>query len=107
MVKIQAITDQSDPSRFEYVAESKNISSIMRKHGFNLYRTPTDRLVSAEELLAARKVNVDFNTIIEGWNIYRLNDGTRIKTKLVTANIRRLLDYYDTTVCLVIILNQL
>ncbi len=93
--KFQRKPDPKDVSKFEYSGESTTISSVVPKKGFNLFGKPYDGFISQEQLNSARKVSVDFNTIMEDWNIYRLSDGKRVKMKLIVVNVFRLSDLYD------------
>ena len=39
--------------------------------------------------------DVDFDVVEEGWNIYKLKDGSTLKVKLVLAGVMRVKNQYD------------
>lgn len=41
--------------------------------------------------------DLDFETVKEDWNEYRLSDGTTLKVKIVLTGVRRLKDRYTPT----------
>ncbi len=47
--------------------------------------------ITPEDLLEGE--DVDFQTVKEDWNEYKLNDGTTLKVKLVLVGVKRLKKY--------------
>ena len=46
-------------------------------------------MVIPQEALAD-SIDIDFEEVEEHWNVYKLNDGTRLKVKLVLRGVKRL-----------------
>jgi hypothetical protein len=79
----------------EYSGQFTPISNVMPYDNYKLFGKAPHAAYTPEEMQVAKSTEVSYRTIAEDWNIYRLSDGTRIKTKLVVASINRLLDRYD------------
>ena len=45
----------------------------------------------------AERIDVNFDQLSEDWNIYRLEDGRKLKLKLVVTGIVRFKGLYDNT----------
>ncbi len=62
--------------------------------GFNLLGQPSpNKILTPKELADARSVEVNYKSI---GNVYRLEGGAKLKTKLVIASVKRLIELYDT-----------
>jgi len=49
--------------------------------GFNLLGQPSpNKILTPKELADARSVEVNYKSIIEDWNVYRLEGGAKLKT---------------------------
>jgi hypothetical protein len=40
-------------------------------------------------------IDIDFKTVNEEWNVYDLEDGSRIRVKIVISNIARVINEFD------------
>lgn len=47
--------------------------------------------ITPEDIMEAE--DVDFEEVKEGWNIYKLSDGTTLKVKLILVGVKRLKKY--------------
>lgn len=95
IIKILKGPDAPDPVQTPFTGEIKNLTNIVPMQGYALFGQKTNKTYSVEELQRARKVPVNFNTLVEDWNTYRLTDGSRIKTKLVVTQVQRLEGIFD------------
>jgi hypothetical protein len=89
-------TDQVNPQTGEkvYVFEGTNIVTVRSPE--NLKGMPTLPLPSPPEALKLDKEAVDIEeTVQEQWNLYELEDGKRIKQKIVIVNIYKIKGKYD------------
>lgn len=97
LIKLYQKPNPTDVTKIEYTGESKNITNVVPMKDYKLFGPPTNVVYPPQDLLNSKTVDVSFNTITEDWNVYRLNNGARIKTKLVVASIKRFLDKYDAS----------
>lgn len=70
-----------------YGFASQNV--IVSKSPINLMGRPTTPPPTQEQLASQEMTEVDFTSKIENWNEYLVEDGTRIRIKLVVTKIRR------------------
>lgn len=91
---LQRNTDEK-PVESDYIGEGTTIISIIPGDGYKLYGKPQTRPYTADEISSAKQVEIEWRTISEDWNVYKLMDGKTFRTKLVVASIRRLEDRYD------------
>jgi hypothetical protein len=97
LVKILQIINEKDPTKIDYRGEYATISHVIPMDGFNLLGQPSpNKILTPKELADARSVEVNYKSIIEDWNVYRLEGGAKLKTKLVIASVKRLIELYDT-----------
>ena len=85
----------ADPKKNQFGIESKNIVSIVPMKSFQLLRTGESKEFSQKDLREAKRIEVSFDQVSEDWNVYRLEDGRRLKVKLVITNISRMKGLYD------------
>jgi len=97
LVKILQIINEKDPTKIDYRGEYATISHVIPMDGFNLLGQPSpNKILTPKELADARSVEVNYKSIIEDWNVYRLEGGAKLKTKLVVASVKGLIQLYDT-----------
>jgi hypothetical protein len=96
LVKMLQRLNEKDTTKMDYTAEGTTITDVEPLHGFNLYGQPSDHMYAPQEITTSTSIEVNYKIIVEDWNSYRLDDGTKIRTRLVLAPIRRLLDKYDS-----------
>lgn len=53
------------------------------------------RPLTPQELVKLKKIEVGYTPYLEGWNIYRLPDGNKLKVKLVVSSVYRILKRFD------------
>jgi hypothetical protein len=95
IVKILMYRSTEDSSKINYTGEFTTITNIIPNEGFNLFGKPGNRSYTLDELNNAPTVEIEYKTINEDWNIYRLEDGTKLKTKLFVASVKRLSGLFD------------
>lgn len=88
--------DPKNPKIIQIGIESKNIVTILPMKSFKLLGERTSRIYSAREISSAQRIDVSFDQVSEDWNIYRLEDGRKLKVKLVVSDILRLKGLTDT-----------
>jgi len=62
---------------------------------FQLLRTGESKEFSQKDLKDAKRIEVSFDQVSEDWNVYRLEDGRRLKVKLVVTSISRMKGLFD------------
>src|SRR5689334_3392610 len=95
MVKMLRKPNEKDSTKMDYNGEATTLVDIEPLEEFNLYGEPSNRVYLPQEIISSNSIDVNYKTITEDWNNYRLEDGTKIKTKQVLVSVKRLLDKYD------------
>ncbi len=95
VLKIIQQTNKSNPTEIQLGGETQIISTVSPTKNYRLYGTPFLGIYTPEELAQAKKVDVNYTQLYEDWNVYRLSDNRKLKTKLVVSSVKRCLDKYD------------
>jgi hypothetical protein len=95
LVKILKHRSTEDSSKMNYTGEFTTITNIIPNEGFNLFGKPSNRSYTLDELNNAPAEEIECKTIDEDWNIYRLEDSAKLKTKLFVASVKRLSGLFD------------
>jgi|SRR5215831_11376770 len=80
MVKILQRPNVADTTKMDYNLAATSITDVEPLDGFNLYGQPSSQVYLPQEIATSNSVEVNYNTIIEDWNVYRLEDGAKMKT---------------------------
>jgi len=89
-------TDQINPDTGKKIYEFEGTNIVFVKSPENLKGVPTLPLPPPPEALKLEKEEVDIEeTIQEPWNLYELENGEKIKQKLIVASIYRIKNKYS------------
>lgn len=95
LVKVVERKDLKNPRVNQIGIESKNLVTVLPSKYYRLQSSPNPRLPSPRQIADAERIDVSFDQLSEDWNIYRLEDGRKLKLKLVVTGIVRLKGLYD------------
>jgi hypothetical protein len=95
LLKLIQQPNKNNLTEIQVSGETQIINTISPTKNYRLYGTPFTGNYSLEDLAQAKKVEVNSTQLYEDWNVYRLNDGRKLKTKLVVSSIKRCVDKYD------------
>lgn len=95
LLKLIQLPNKGKSAELQIGAETQIINAVSPTKNYRLYGTPYEGLYSPEVLQSAKKVEVNYTQLAEDWNVYRLSDGRKLKTKLVVSGIKRCVDKYD------------
>jgi hypothetical protein len=87
LIKLVRFPSSAKVGEFDYNASFQNLVTAF-VHPRN--KGPTGRQYTEQEIASLPKEDVNFTTECEDWNIYKLPDGTRLKTKLVVSSILKI-----------------
>jgi hypothetical protein len=79
------------PGKYQYQGAFQNIVMVKSKQK----GTPSNQVYPPDELAKMPKSEVNYTTVLEEWNIYRVPDGLRAKVKMLVSSIYRLRNLFD------------
>jgi len=79
----------TDPPMESFGGDTSVISVVLPSKDYEFYGEPDLSAHSKNEIDSDEKTEVEFSNSSEEWNVYKIEDGTKIKVKLVIASIRR------------------
>ncbi len=92
---LKRFSDQNDPTTIDFGCETENVVAVSASKDYKWRGAPSTKAYSPEELMKSKYTEVDFRPLVEDWNIYRLEDGSKFKAKLVVSGVQRFVDKFD------------
>ena len=89
------VPQPGQPSQLaQYSSSFTNVQNV-RNVPAKLKGPPGATAIDMNELVKSPKVELQFTPLSEDWNLYRLEDGDKIKVKLVMTTVYRAKDRWD------------
>ncbi len=95
LTKVLQKLTHSVPINSDYTGEATTVITVIPQEGYQLYGSAPEKPYSVDELSNATQIDVDFDTIEEPWNIYKIEEELPVRTKLVVSSVSRLIDRFD------------